>query len=77
MPHIIVKMYTGRTEEQKRNLCKAIAQAVSETTGAPDSAISIGIEEFSPEEWPEKVYKPDILDKEDYLFKKPGYNPFK
>jgi hypothetical protein len=27
-------------------------------------------------DWTEKVYKPDIQDKWDKLYKKPGYNPF-
>jgi 4-oxalocrotonate tautomerase len=29
-----------------------------------------------PEDWAEKVYKPDILIKPEKLYKKPGYNAF-
>jgi len=28
-----------------------------------------------PEDWAEKVYKPDILGKPETIYKKPGYNP--
>ena len=33
-------------------------------------------EEIAKEDWAEKVYKPDILDKQQSLYVKPGYNPF-
>jgi len=36
----------------------------------------VAIEEIKAEDWPEKVYKPDILNKLEKLYKKPGYNPF-
>jgi len=36
----------------------------------------VAFEEVDPADWPEKVYKPDVLDKQDKLYKKPGYNPF-
>ena len=26
--------------------------------------------------WAEEVYQPDILNKKDFLYKEPGYNPF-
>jgi 4-oxalocrotonate tautomerase len=76
MPHVIVKMYTGRTEDQKRRLAEAIKQAVMDIAGTESKAVSVGIEEFSKEEWPEKVYRPDIINKSKTLVIKPGYNPF-
>jgi 4-oxalocrotonate tautomerase len=36
----------------------------------------VAFEEIKPEDWAEKVYKPDILDDHQQLYKKPGYNPF-
>ena len=33
------------------------------------------IEDVTPKDWVEKVYKPDILGSEKKLYKKPGYNP--
>jgi len=32
------------------------------------------IEEVKSQDWAEKVYKPDIQNKWDKLYKKPGYN---
>jgi len=77
MPYIIVKMYPGRTQAQKEAMRDAITEVIQTTLGAPEQFISIAVEEIAPELWPEQVYKPDILDKEDTLIKKPGYNPFK
>lgn len=73
MPHIIVKMYPGRTEDQKVELTARIVEAVMDTLNVGTQSISVGIEEISPENWDETVYKPDILDKEDTMYKKPGY----
>ena len=74
MPHIIVKMYPGRTEDQKVELTARIVDAVTDTLKADSHSISVGIEEIPSEEWTEAVYKPDILKKEDTLYKKPGYH---
>ena len=38
------------------------------------TSVSVGFEEISSKEWKEKVYKPDIKDKWDKLYKKPGYD---
>ncbi len=77
MPHIIIKMYPGRTEEQKKKLASSIVECVTTIAKCEAKSVSIAIEEVSPEDWTEKVYRPDILQKEKTLVKKPGYNPFK
>ena len=38
-------------------------------------AVSVAIEEITANDWPEQVYRPDILGHADQLYKKPGYNP--
>ena len=76
MPHIIIKMYPGRTAEQKEKLAAAITESVTSIAKCEAKSVSIAIEEVKPEEWAEKVYKPEILEKEKTLVKKPGYNPF-
>lgn len=73
MPHVSVKMWLGRTEEQKRALADRIVSAVRETLGASDNSITVSIEEIEPSAWPKAVYKPEIVDKADKLYKKPGY----
>lgn len=75
MPHIIVKLYPGRSEEQKINLVENITKAVSESLNSNESSISIAIEEVPSEEWAKEVYKKDIIDNYEKLYKKPGYKP--
>lgn len=76
MPHIIVKMYPGRTEEVKRELVRKITQDVVETAGCEERVVSVAIEEISREDWAHKVYLPDIMDCPETIYKQPGYNPF-
>lgn len=76
MPHVIIKMYPGRTEEQKVKLTEAITQSVVDIAGTSEEHVSIDIQEITPEDWAESVYKEEILPKLDELAKKPGYNPF-
>lgn len=75
MPHIIVKLWPGRTDEQKNELTKKIADAVIKTLNASDKSISVAFEETPQNNWTEEVYIPDILSKEKNLYKKPGYTP--
>jgi len=76
MPHIIVKLYAGKSEQQKKELTEKIVKSVVEATECKETAVSVAIEEFEPQDWAEKVYRPDILDNQVNLSKKPGYNPF-
>jgi len=36
----------------------------------------VAFEEIKPEDWAERVYRTDILENPQKLYKKPGYNPF-
>jgi len=76
MPHVIVKLWPGCTEDQKNVLTGLITRDVMSALNKPESSVSISMEEVNPEDWPEKVYKPDILNGPGKIFKKPGYNPF-
>ena len=49
MPIVTVQMLEGRTEEQKRELCDKVRQAVSESVGAPAEGIWVVIEEKKKE----------------------------
>jgi 4-oxalocrotonate tautomerase len=69
-------MFPGRTEEQKQRLADAITNDVADIAKCDETSVSVAIEEVDPMEWPEKVYRPDILNAESTLYKKPGYNPF-
>ncbi|HPW68267.1 MAG: tautomerase family protein [Desulfomonilia bacterium] len=76
MPHVIVKLYPGRSEEQKKQLAQVIAQDVVAIIKCEEKSVSVAFEEIDPDQWPEQVYKPDILERRQHLYKKPGYNPF-
>jgi 4-oxalocrotonate tautomerase len=77
MPHVIVKLYPGRSEQQKNRLAEEIVKDIVAIAKCEEEAVSVAIEEIRPEDWAEKVYKPHILDNPERLYKKPGYNPFK
>ena len=77
MPHIIMKLYPGRSEQQKVQLTEKIVQDVVEIVKCEQKSVSVAFEEIKPEDWAEMVYKPDIVEKQDNLYKKPGYNQFK
>ncbi|TRZ46102.1 tautomerase PptA [Robertkochia solimangrovi] len=74
MPHITIKLYPGKTEEQKESLSKAIVSDIMEIMGNSEASVSVAFEEVEPEQWKE-VYREEILPKMDSLYKKPGYNP--
>ncbi len=76
MPHIIVKLYPGRTKDQKKRLAEEIVKNVITIARCEEKSVSVAFEEIEPSEWAEKVYKPDIIDNKNKLYKKPGYNPF-
>lgn len=75
MPHVIVKMFAGRSAEQKAALAEAVTKAVMQALGSAESAVSVGIEDVAPERWTAEVYQPDILDKPESIYKQPGYKP--
>jgi 4-oxalocrotonate tautomerase len=52
MPYINLKMYPGRTEEQKREVARRIVQAVMEVCNVSDPLqCPVVIEEITPEDW--------------------------
>jgi 4-oxalocrotonate tautomerase len=75
MPHVIVKLHSGRSEQQKARLAEQITKAVVAGVHCAEASVSVSIEDIAPADWVEKVYKPDIVGKPDRLYKKPGYNP--
>ena len=74
MPHISVKLYPGRSEQQKAQLAEAIVQDVVDIIQCGEGSISVAIEDIDPQDWKEKVYLPEIVKKSDKLYKKPGYS---
>jgi 4-oxalocrotonate tautomerase len=73
MPHVIVKLWPGKSDEQKIKLAQRITQDIMEVFHYGEDAISVAVEEIQPEDWSQKVYKTDILGQTGKLYKKPGY----
>lgn len=76
MPHVNIKMYTGRTEQEKATLAEAVSKTVIAVLNTTEESVSVSIEDVAPAEWAREVYRPEIVEKSDSVYKKPGYNPF-
>ncbi len=73
MPHIIVKLWSGRSEEQKRRFAEAVVKNATAILDCEEKSVSVGFEDIQPQDWEEKVVKPDIQAKWETLYKKPTY----
>lgn len=73
MPHVVVKVWPGKSEQQKTELAEAITRDVMTTLDYSEAAVSVAFEEVDSSEWAERVYRPEIRDKWDQVYKKPGY----
>ena len=74
MPHVIVKLWPGKSEQQKRRLAEAITDDVMKVLHYGEESVSVGFEEVDAGDWADKVYQPDIVQKAATLYKKPGYS---
>jgi len=61
MPHVIVKLHQGRSEEQKARLAAEIVKDVVDVLNSADEAVSVAIEDVKPGDWAEKVYRTEIV----------------
>ena len=75
MPHVIVKLWPGKSEQQKKDLAEALSHELMRVIGASAQSVSVGIEEVTPEEWTEQVYEQDIEARPATIYKHPGYRP--
>jgi 4-oxalocrotonate tautomerase len=73
MPHVIVKLWPGKSDEQKRLLSDAIVRDVTTILGYGDESVSVSFDEVAPQDWTGQVFNPEIVDKWDKLTKEPGY----
>ena len=75
MPHVIIKMYAGRSDQLKRKLAEQVTAAVTSVLHLGEESVSVAIEDVTPRNWDAMVYEPDILAKPETIYKKPGYQP--
>jgi 4-oxalocrotonate tautomerase len=72
MPHVEIKCFPGRTEEQKIKCAEEVTKAIAETMGCNESSVSVAIKEVAQDDWKAKVWDTQIAS-DDNLYKKPGY----
>ena len=66
MPHVIVKLWPGKSERQKTQLAERITWSVMEMLHYGPESVSVA------KDWASNVYHADIVGNEDKLYKKPG-----
>ena len=72
MTHISLKMYKGRTTEEKDKIANELAEVLVKN-GVKPTAISVSVTDYEPEDWKEQVYDKEIRDNKD-IFVEAGYN---
>ena len=66
MPYIAIKAFP-KDEETKKKAVDKINQVFLEEWGCPQEALTISVEEIAPDDWKEKVWKPEIEPKKDKM----------
>lgn len=74
MPHVIVKLWPDKSEQQKARLAQAITRDVMEILHYGEESVSVAMEEVKASDWSEKVYLADIKNNSGNLYKKTGYD---
>ena len=74
MPHVTIKCFPGRTEEQKKLCAEKISEIIAETLGCKLTSVSVAIKDIPENFWKEEVWDKEIKNDKKYLFKEPGYS---
>lgn len=74
MPHVDIKCYAGRTDEQKEECAAKIAEVIADTLGCEMTNVSVAIKDIAPADWKSEVWDKYIVPDDKYLYKKPGYS---
>ena len=72
MPHIIVKLWPGKSEKQKTKVAEEITQSEMSTLHYGEESVPVAFEEIEANDWALQVYQADFIGHEDRLYKKPG-----
>jgi 4-oxalocrotonate tautomerase len=73
MPHVIVRLVPGKSEQEKTRLAQEITKDVMKILRYDEESASVAIEEIKPQDCAGKVYTLEILNKSQNLYKKPAY----
>ncbi len=73
VPHVIVQLWPGKTDDQKQRLTETITRGVMDTLEYGEDAVSAAFEEVEPAQWTARVYEADIIKERAKLTKQPSY----
>ena len=74
MPHVTVKHFPAAlSTAQRADLVQRVSDAVSSAFGVDEGVVSISLEPVDPQEWQQRVYRPEIVGRSDLLVKIPSY----
>jgi len=68
MPHVIVKLWPGKSEQEKTRLAEEITKDVMDVLHYGEKLVSVAVEEIKAQDWAEKVYTPEILNSPEKLY---------
>jgi 4-oxalocrotonate tautomerase len=63
VPHVVVSLWPGKSEQQKRKLAQEITESVTHILIYGEESVSVGIVEVAAKDWRERVYQPEVMRK--------------
>ena len=54
MPHVIVKLWPGKSQEQKQQLSDQIVTSVMRILGYGEESVSVAMKEMEPDDWKQR-----------------------
>ena len=54
MPHVVVKLWPGKSDPQKARLAGKIVNDIVDVFGYGEESVSVGLEEIPSQEWKEE-----------------------
>ncbi len=55
MPHVDIKMFSGRDDETKKRVADAVVETMMKELGCQKSHLSVAIHDVDPADWNEQV----------------------
>lgn len=74
MPHVEIKCFPGRSDDQKKLCAEKISEIVAETLGCKLSSVSVAIKDVCESDWKCEVWDKSIKPEMESLFKVPDYS---
>ena len=71
MPHIVVNIWPGRSDETKTKLANRLALETAQVLEMDSEYVSVGFQEVPEAEW-DAFCQREIEEKPDIIFKRPG-----